>query len=243
MPTDATIPYEADPTHLLIWLDREIGNHSKYQHLKKSFSTMADPKNETPVALRDTNFDDILRAEGPLPINFEGVQFLLAVFRTVDPCIECFERNQNRCIYFIVSGVLGEEIIPILLQRFPNVFNNPATGKRCHSIYVFCHDIELQMDWAIKYTDCIQIFNFDADVLSRLVRDIADSFTGEAQRLLNENPRKNAAAKQRLTWAHILYQRYTKMESVSLKTELDMVNDLLDQIDEDTASSFSNEMM
>ena len=47
MPADATIPtipYEDDPTHLLIWLDRKIGNHSKYQHLKKSFSTMTDPK-------------------------------------------------------------------------------------------------------------------------------------------------------------------------------------------------------
>ncbi|CAF0774044.1 unnamed protein product [Adineta ricciae] len=243
MLTDATMPYENDPTHLLIWLDRKIGDHSRYQHLKKSFSTIADPTNETPVELRDADYDDVLRAEGPLPINFEGVQFLLAVFRTVDPCIECFERNQNRRIYFIVSGVLGEEIVPILLQRFPNIFINRITGKTYHSIYIYCHDIKLQMNWAINYTDYIQIFDFDADVLSRLVRDIADSFTEEGERLFNENPRKNAAAKHRLMCAHILYQRYTKMESVSLKTELDRVNDLLDQIEEDRASSFSNAMM
>ena len=147
----------------------------------------------------DTDFDDILRTEGSLPIDFEGVQFLSAAFRIVDPCIECFERNRNRRIYFIVSGVLGGEIVPTLLQRFPNVFINPFTGKTYHSIYVFCHDIKLQMDWAITYTDYIHIFDFDAAVLSRLVRDMTDHFTEESERLLNENPRKNAAAKHRLT--------------------------------------------
>ena len=50
-----------------------------------------------------------------------------------------------------------------------------------------------------RWTGQLHILDFDAAVLSRLVRDMTDHFTEESERLLNENPRKNAAAKHRLT--------------------------------------------
>ncbi|CAF4439984.1 unnamed protein product, partial [Rotaria sp. Silwood2] len=51
MPNDATVSYEENPNHMIIWLDVGIGDPNKYQHLKGAFSTRTDPKNETPVKL------------------------------------------------------------------------------------------------------------------------------------------------------------------------------------------------
>ncbi|UJR25889.1 hypothetical protein I4U23_007237 [Adineta vaga] len=242
MPHDATIPNDEDPTHMLIWLDKGIGNPNRYQHLKKAFSTTADPKNETPLALIDKDFDNILRAEGPLPIHFEGIWFLLAAFKDVERCIDCFERNQHRRIFFIVSGSLGEEAVPKVLKRFLKTFTDPISKNPYTSIYVFCHNIEMQMEWALSFRDYIQIFNFDADLLSRMVRDIADNFLVESKRLLDKVPLNSADVKHRLTWSHILYQRYSEMENTPLKKEFNEVNALLDHIDDYMTSSLSDEV-
>ena len=40
----------------------------------------------------------------------------------------------------------------------------------------------------------------------------------------------NSVAYPRLSWAHELYQRYSKMEHVSLQKEFDELNQLLDAL-------------
>jgi len=237
MPNDATVPYEDTPNHMIIWLDLGIGDPTRYQQLKQAFSSTADPKNETPVKLVDKDYDEILRVVGPWTVNFEGVRFLLAAFTNTERCIECFAQNQHKRIFFITSGSMGEAVVPIILDRFPRTFIDPVTDEPYTSIYVFCHSIEQQRDWALNYRDYIQIFNFDADLLARMIRDIADNFVTESNRLLDEDPPNNSAAYHRLSWAHELYQRYAKLENVSMRKELDEVNRLLEGVEEELRSS------
>ncbi|CAF4804379.1 unnamed protein product [Rotaria sp. Silwood1] len=237
MPNDATVPYEENPTHMIIWLDVSIGDPSRYQHLKKAFSSKSDPKHETPVELVDADYDEILRVEGPLPIDFEGVYFLLAAFTNIESCINCFAQNQDKRIFFITSGSLGRDAVPIIIERFKETFTDPVTDEPYMSIYVFCHDISLQIHQALDYRDYIQIFNFDADLLSRMIRDIGDYFLTESKRLLDESPPNNAAAYHRLSWTKELYYRYTKMEKVSMKKELGEVDQLLEDVEEELRSS------
>jgi len=237
MPNDAIAPYEEDPDHMIIWLDLHIGNHDKCIHLKQAFSTTADPKNETPVKLVDTDYDEILRNVGPTCVIFEGVRFLLAAFTNVEHCIQCFEQNQHKRIFFITSGSMGEAAVPIILNRFGQIFTDPETDEPYQSIYVFCHNIEYQMHWALEHSEYIQIFNHDADLLVRMIRDMADYFLMIGRRLLAEDPPNNAAAYHRLSWAHELYQRYSKMEHVSLNREFDEVNQLLESVEEELKSS------
>ena len=175
--------------------------------------------------------------EGPLRVNFEGVWFLLAAFTNVERCIECFEQNQHKRIFFITSGSMGETAVPRILERFKQTFTDPVTDEPYDSIYVFCHNIEYQMDWALDYREYIQIFNHDADLLVRMIRDIANYFVMKGKRLLDEDPPNNAAAYHRLSWAHELYQRYSKMENVSMKKEFDELNELLEEIEEELKSS------
>ncbi|CAF4397682.1 unnamed protein product, partial [Rotaria sordida] len=112
-----------------------------------------------------------------------------------------------------------------------------VTNEPYMSIYVFCHDISFHIDWALDYRDYIQIFNFDAQLLSRMTRDIGDYFLTESKRLLDENPPNNSAAYHRLSWTHKLYERYGKMERVSMRRELHEVNQLLEEVEEGLKSS------
>ncbi len=227
MSNDAPEPYQEDPDHMIIWLDLTIGQTDACIHLKDAFSTSNDPKNETPVKLVDRDYEELLRIERPKRVHFEGIWFLLAAFKNVERCIECFEQNQHKRIFFITSGSIGQTAVPIILERFRQIFTDPVTDEPYNSIYVFCHNIEYQMNWALEYSEYIQIFNHDADLLVRMIRDIADYFFMIGKRLLDEDPPNNAAAYHRLSWAHELYQRYKNMEHVSLKKEFDELNQLL----------------
>ncbi|CAF0880880.1 unnamed protein product [Adineta steineri] len=249
MPHDTTIPYEENPNHMIIWLDQTIGDPEKCIPLKKAFSSQADPKNETPVKLRDKDYAGILDIVGPVSVAFEGVEFLFAAFTNVESCIECFEQNQDKRIFFITSGSMGEIIIPQIISKFANIFTNPETDESYNSIYIFCLNKEYHSRWARAFRNYVQIFDFETDLLSRMIHDIADYFLTEGKQLLDEDPPNYPAAKHRLTWSHELYQRYDKMgdtdnmcimdrmEKVPVRKELNEVNELLENIDDEMASS------
>ncbi|CAF3593164.1 unnamed protein product [Rotaria sp. Silwood2] len=234
---NTTVAYEDNPNHMIIWLDEHIGQPDRYQHLKKVFSTSADPKNETPVKLFDKDVTELLRVEGPLPVNFEDVWLLLAAFTDIESCINCFEQNQDKRIFFITSGSLGKDAVPIIIERFRETFTDPVTDQPYMYIYVFCHNISFQIDWAFEYRAYIHLFNFDADLLSRMVRDIGDYFLTEAKRLLDESPPNNSAAYHRLSWTRELYDRYSELEQVSMRRELAEVHQLLEETEEELKSS------
>jgi hypothetical protein len=232
MPNDATVSYEDDPNHMIIWLDSTIGDLEQCLHLKDAFSSTAHPKNETPVKLIDSDYDQILRSAGPTRVNFEGVWFLLAAFTDVELCIQCFEQNQHKRIFFITSGSLGKKAVPRIIERFERTFIDPVTNEPYNSIYVFCLHIEYQMDWAYEYIRYIQIFDHEADLLHRMIRDIGNYFVMISKRLLAEDPPNNSAAYHRLSWAHELYERYCKMDNISMRRELDEVKRLLKDAEE-----------
>jgi hypothetical protein len=155
MPNDGTLPYEEDPDHMIIWLDMHIGDPNRNQRLKAAFSSTSDPKNETPVKLANADYDSMLSAGDPHPVVFEGVWFLLAAFTNVERCIECFERNQHKRIFFITSGSMGEAAVPRILERFRHTFTDPATDESYMSMYVFCHSIEIK---CIGHLNLVTIF-------------------------------------------------------------------------------------
>ena len=241
MPNDATVSYDEEPDHMIIWLDVTIGEREEYKHLKKAFSSTADPKNETPVSLLDRDHAEILQNEGLLPVTFEGIPCLLAAFKDIDECIKCFEQNHQKRIFFITSGTLGEKAVPKILENFQDAFIDPETNEPYTSIYVYCHNIGYHMQWALEYRDYIQIFNHDADLLVRMIRDMASYFVMISKRLIEEDPPNNSSAYHRLRWAHELYTRYSKMETDSLREEFKELDLLIKGVEDDLKSSSSDE--
>jgi hypothetical protein len=75
-------------------------------------------------------------------------------------------------------------------------------------------------------------FTHDADLLVRMIRDIADYFVEESRRYLAVQPQPNySAAYNRLNWAHTLYDRYRTMESDPLRTEFAEVSRLFNEVE------------
>jgi len=233
MCNDANASSEEIPNHMIVWLDLHIGKREDYRSLKAAFSSTTDPNHASPVRLIDKDDDEINRTVGFEQINFEGVRFLLAAFTNVERCVEFLQENQNKKIFLITSGSMGREVLRLIEMKCKDAFTDPFTKEPCASIYVFCHEVERQMDWMPTYAEYLAPpFTFDADLLLRMTRDIADYFVAESKRLLEEQSPNYSAVKNRLTWAYTLYDRYRAMEnSCSIRKELAEVNELIEKVE------------
>jgi hypothetical protein len=156
------------------------------------------------------DFENLLVASEPQAVMFEGVLFLLQAFDDEDKCFEAFEKYQEKRIFFISSGQMGKKVVPRILERYPRIFTDLITDRPYPSIYVFCHNIEWNLEWAMEYIEYIQMFNFDSELLERLTRDIAEYFIERYERMRQDNNLKGAL--QRLHWAKRLWHQYDKMQ-------------------------------
>jgi hypothetical protein len=214
-------PDREKPNHMIFWLDVTIGNPKEYVHLKKAFGSNTDPSCENFTMLTDKDYDVMIATGDAVPVKFEGVEFLLQAFNNEDACLEAFRQNEDACrealkqnedkrIFFITSGTLGRSIVPKIIERYRPIFTDRITNKAYASVYVFCHNIEWQMDWGMEYLDYVQMFNFDSELLERMTRDIAEYFIERGKRLRQDNDLEGAL--QRLNWAKRLWYQYDKMQ-------------------------------
>ncbi len=212
IPADDT-PENQDPekpNHMIFWLDLNIGKPNEYVHLKKAFAINTDPTAQTWTMLKDNEYDKMIAAGDAVTVTFEGVVFLLQAFNNENDCLEAFEQNQDKRIFFITSGSLGESAVPKIIEQYRHIFTDPITNDPYASVYVFCHNIEYQMTWAMECIEYVQIFNFDSELLERMTRDIAEYFIERSERLRQGDDLKGA--RQRLHWAKKLWHQYDKMQ-------------------------------
>jgi hypothetical protein len=107
---------------------------------------------------------------------------------------------------------------------------------------VYCYDIKKHVDWMGDYAEYLApVFTFDADLLVRIIRNVAKYFVVQSNRLMAANPPKYRAANSHLTWANTLYERYSKMENESLKKEFAEVNELMEKAEQAMKSSSDDE--
>ncbi|CAF2791818.1 unnamed protein product [Rotaria sp. Silwood2] len=226
------------PNHMIFWLDASIGSSAEYLHLKKAFASNTDPRYETWTMLTDRDYDNLLVATEAQEVKFKGVRFLLQAFTKVEDCLEAFEKNQDKRIFFITSGQLGRHIVPKIIQQYRHIFTDLITDQPYSSIYVFCHDFEGNANWAIEYIEYIQIFDFDADLLERMTLDISKYFIERGKRLRQDNNLEGAL--QRLRWAKKLCHQHDKIEqqistdnprSVQESQTMKNINGLIEEIE------------
>ncbi|CAF1388046.1 unnamed protein product [Adineta steineri] len=214
MPVTATdLPADHDPekpNHMIFWLDKFIGDPTKYTHLKKAFGSNTDPRCETWTMLNDKDYDRMLASGDAVSIVFEGVVFLLQAFDDEQDCLNAFEKNQDKRIFFITSGTMGRSAVPKIIEGHRNVFTDRITNESYSSVYVFCHSIENQMDWCMDYLDYVQMFTHEADLLQRMTHDIADYFFERGRRIRRDNEPQEAL--KHLHWAKRLYHQYEKLD-------------------------------
>jgi hypothetical protein len=197
------------PKHLIMWLDDYIGDPERYLHLKKAFTSNIDPRNQAWTMLTGRDYDNLLRVGETMEVSFGGVLFLLLAFTNPQACYRAVEQYKDRRVLFITSGTLGRNIVPRVIQDYQQVFTDPVTNNPYNSIYVFCHDIGNNYDWAMEHLDYIQIFNHEADLLTRMTRDMADYYFTQGEHLRATGHLEDALRFYR--WSKKLFLQYEKM--------------------------------
>ena len=104
-----------------------------------------------------------------------------------------------------------------LLHRYRDLFTNARTKQAYDSIYVFCNDIARAAQWAISYCEYVKIFDFEADLLARITRDLAEEFLENGKLLIADNQLEDA--KTRLGWAKSLFIRHEQFSCLASQPE------------------------
>lgn len=211
--SDTFIPEDYDyktPEHLIIWLDDHIGDPERYHPLKRSFSSNIDPRNQAWTTISDQDIDNLLRIGEAMPVSFGGVRCLLLAFTNPDLCYQAFQLHQDKRILFITSGHLGRSAVPPILEDFRQVFTDPATKDPYSSVYVFCLNIERNCDWAQPHCNYIQMFDHEADLLSRMTLDMATYYSTKGDRQHEAGHLQEAL--RFYLWSKKLFRQYEKIQ-------------------------------
>lgn len=137
----------------IIWLDAYIGEDGQYQEFKRNFQETLESASAMPPD--DINVLISALAENAAPILFA---------KTPAQAATLIEEHKNKRIIFISSGSLGRPMIPFISAVYLNVYR----------YYFFCCEINTYVDFAMDYISCLQVFNFETDLLVRLARDISE---------------------------------------------------------------------
>jgi hypothetical protein len=115
------------------------------------------------------------------------------------------QQETNTTVFFIVSGTLGEEVVPL-------IYNFPCIKQ----IYIYCGNISKHMNWAFDYIEKILMFDFDEELLIRLTKEIADYLVDVAT---GEEARGNIEQScGLLDWADWLYNDLITIQQPFSKT-------------------------
>jgi hypothetical protein len=223
----------ARPNQFIIWLDKYIGQSDEYIMLKRSFFMAIDPT--TGLYEKNLNKDDIDRSihfETALVVQLDQVEFMFQAFDNVDKCFETIEKNLDKRIFFVTSGLKGKIIIPSL------VINFPATFQEEYWMYVFCGNMNMTQvetvvptnTWALNFLDRILMYDHQDNLLARLVLDIACYFSTKAGDLDNNQQLQNAC--QYYNWSKKMYQRYGTMARRTMTIELTQIDQHVSDIKE-----------
>ena len=211
MSTDTSenvLPIDPDygsPNHIIIWLDAYIGDPTEYIQLKRAFSINIDPCDQTHTTLRDIDIANMLATDLEQMATFNSARSRLIAFTDPAACYAAFQRYSKYRIFFITSETLGQHFVPRILADFPDLFKGSY-----NFVYIFCVSIRCEIDWAMEYRDFIQMFDHEADLLVRMVRDAAFYFSTLAER---ESPTENPKEALRYYhWSKQLYLHYERLD-------------------------------
>lgn len=83
---------------------------------------------------------------------------------TLQQALILIDQHKYKSIFFISSAFFAKDIIPTIIA------NHQSYVRK---LYILCCSIPLWMDWAIDYTDYVQMFDSKIDLLIRISNDIS----------------------------------------------------------------------
>jgi hypothetical protein len=192
---------ELKPDHVIIWLDKNMGEIRNNRTSKIDLSNNVDI-DSLPTEERKTDIDNLIRSCEE-NMNNEKFNTLikgpLHMFTDEKECIQCINDSiqAKKRIFLISSGQMGISIVPKIHKILSGY------------IYIFCAYVEKHInDWAGNYIEDIQIFDEETTVFIRLLRDIARYYIKKSEETFSNQ----ATSIKYLKWARRLVLRANKMD-------------------------------
>ena len=150
--------------HVSVWIDKYIGVDNEYSMLKAKFNDNVQVLQTNNTNEMEADDDTMLCANQDMLKKLSDEVYCLKYFCTTERALDYIHNNSQRKIFFISSGTIGQEIVP-LIAELPQI----------QGIYIFCGNISKHAEWARDYIDKISaMLEHQDDLLQRLTRDIAD---------------------------------------------------------------------
>ncbi|CAF1205931.1 unnamed protein product [Rotaria magnacalcarata] len=196
--------------HIIVWLDKNVAESDRYPLMKSAFRTTVNPESVSQTSIiGDDLSNNICDERTDQEANSDSNPFGLKLFDDLDKCYKFLLANAGKKrIFFITSGALGQYIVPKLLNKDPQVFQDKNGKLYEHSIYIFCAHMAAHAEWAQDFLDlnCIQMEHDEQIVLFWLTRDIANYFVTKGKEELTKTDIATIKqAYQDLTWGRSLY--------------------------------------
>ncbi|CAF0947996.1 unnamed protein product [Rotaria sp. Silwood1] len=169
---------------VVIWLDGTFEGDN-YQKMKDEFNQKIG---STAASTSSNDIDSLICKETKEDLITNGAPVI-----TVSTSEEAFREIENHSeakIFFISSGSLGKDMVPKIVRQYPLM----------HSFYIFCFKMTKHADWALDYTNCLQMFDHPIDLLVRLMRDISTYFIEQGKLYLEVNDPHNALKYFKHAW-------------------------------------------
>jgi hypothetical protein len=211
---------EIKPDHVIIWLDKNMGEAQNNLPSRKDLSNNASI-DSLPSDERKHDIDNFIRCYEQ-NMNNEKINDLtkspLRMFTDHKECIKCIHDSleAKKRVFLIVSGQMGALIVPQIYEKLSGY------------IYIFCADVLKHIDeWAGDYTEHIQIFDIETVLFIRLLRDIARYYIKKS----GESSSNQANSIKYLQWARRLVLRANKMDKEGGKMLLKDIEDKLSSLE------------
>jgi hypothetical protein len=188
-----------EPDHIIIWLDRNMGETRNNIHSKKDLSNNAGldclPSDGRSLDI-DNFIDSVDQSMNNEKIN-DLIKSPLRMFTDKNECIKCIFDNiqAKKQPFLITSGQMGAQIIPQIYDKLSGF------------IYVFCAQISSHT-WAYDYLDHVHMNDDENVVFVRLLRDIGKYYIKKSEKV----PLDIACSIQYLKWARRLVLRANKLD-------------------------------
>ena len=224
-PASNTTPYSFNDRdfgrfsdHITVWVDAHIGEENTYDGLKNKFDANIQVLRSNNPAENEIDDDTMLCADKAMLGKLKEDVYCLKYFATMEKALRFILQSQDKKIFFISSGSIGEHIVPHIAEL-----------PQLYGVYIFCGHISSHTKWAHDYVDCIKaMLEHQDDLLERLTRDLAEYLEQKGDRhKMNESM---VAARNCYSWSKKLLIRGKSLGDTGSRKLMERVDKKLNEV-------------
>jgi hypothetical protein len=169
------------------------------------------------------DIDNLIRAndnEVVKDFNLDDITKEIYAFSAIEDCLNFIDKISKfqRNIFLICSDHLGEKFVS----------ENHHTNL-VHSIFILVFNVPECNEWAYDYTEKIQVFTHELDLLARLARDIARYYEEKSSNDIKINPQNSLTY---LYWSKRLFTNANMVDNdITSNRHLKRVDEQIDALE------------